>query len=80
MKGFRCLRSITERCGLPLESIQGVSMVELSGDDRLLIEFHKNILCCSNNEIVIGTNYGDVHILGENLSLREVSRERIIIF
>lgn len=79
MKASKLLRTITERIGLQMESLPGISLLELSSDDRILIEYPRRVVSCSDGEIVIQTNFGIVEIFGDCLSLQGACKDRIVI-
>ena len=54
-------------------------IVELVGQNRLLIENHQGVLSYSISKIQIKVNYGCVTVAGENLQLMEMSRVKLVI-
>ena len=54
-------------------------IVELAGQNRVLIENHLGILGYSTDEIQIKVTYGKVCISGSKLMLQQMSREQLVI-
>ncbi len=65
--------------GLPGESIPGQSVLELLGDDRVLIENHKGISEYGKQCITVGVHYGSVRIEGSGLALRRMEPGQLVI-
>ena len=54
-------------------------LVELAGQNRVLIENHQGVLAYSTKEIQIKVCYGCISIRGEELQLLEMSRIQLVI-
>ena len=54
-------------------------IVELAGQNRVLIENHQGVLAYSLEEIQIKVCYGSVCITGSNLHLMQLSKEQLVI-
>ena len=59
--------------------LHGVSLVEIYGQERVLIENHRGIVCYEEHEIHVEVDFGVVIISGDKLSLRNMSKSRLII-
>lgn len=79
MKNGSILRRLTERAGLPAESLPGVPLLELSGDDRILIENHECVIGYSDKEIEVRTKFGLYKISGDAMVLACVQKEQLVI-
>ena len=79
MKQGKILRSVTEKIGLQVETAPGVLLVELSGDDRILVENHKCVVGYTDCEIQIRVSFGLVQITGEKLELSCINKEQLVI-
>lgn len=73
------LRLLTERVGLYGESLPGIPLLELSGDDRVLIENHICVSGYSQGEISVRVSYGCIRIVGRSLVLACVGKEQLVI-
>lgn len=56
-----------------------VPLVELAGQNRVLIENHLGVLGYSLEEIKIKVCYGSVCVTGSNLRLMQLSKEQLVI-
>lgn len=54
-------------------------LVEITGRNRILIEHHQGIFCCSEQEITIKMPYGRLRITGEALSVLIATSEQLLI-
>ena len=72
-------RNILDTGGLEDECIPGQSVVELLGDNRVLIENHRRIMEYELVRICIGVSYGMVCIIGSNLRLRHVTSKKLLV-
>ena len=73
------LGALTDGLDLSGEPAPGISLVELWGCGRLLVEHHKGVLAYSPEEILIHVSYGQLKVVGEQMSISMMSRQRIII-
>lgn len=64
---------------LPGESVPGMTVVELAGDRRVLIEKHGGVTQYSCEKIGVKVRYGQVEISGCGLELACMSREQLVI-
>lgn len=55
------------------------TLLELLGNQRLVVECHRGIVCYGDEEIVIKASYGLIHIQGEQLRLCRMSREQLCV-
>ena len=79
MKKGKLLRGLTERAGLYGEPLPGIPLLELSGDDRVLIENHKCVNSYSPEEISVRVTFGMIHIRGIALVLACVGKDQLVI-
>ena len=57
-----------------------VSLVEIAGERRVLIEFHKGISSYSPQKVDVCVGYGKVSVSGSNLLIARMTREQLVIF
>jgi len=73
------MRRISERMQLSMEPLPGVSLVELSGDERVLIENHKGIVHYASEKICVKVKFGCIAICGHGLELSNMTEDKIVI-
>lgn len=61
------------------EALPGQPVVELLGDSRVLVENYQRILDYGLEQVCIRVRYGTVKILGCNLRLHQVTRQKLLI-
>ena len=71
--------SFWERFDLPGESIPGQVLVEIAGDNRVLIENHRGVREYSRERIGVNVQYGLLLVCGSCLELRCMTREFLVI-
>ena len=54
-------------------------MLHITGSERLLMENHRGLLEYARNRIRVATTAGPVEIVGENLAIRSVGRDDILV-
>lgn len=59
--------------------LKKIPLVELAGQNRVLIENHLGVLAYSLEEIQVKVSYGKVMVTGNNLKLMQLSREQLVI-
>lgn len=72
-------RKLLDSSGMEDECSPGQSVVELLGENRVLIENHRRIVEYKLEQIRIGMNYGILCILGRNLQLRHITSRKLLI-
>lgn len=68
-----------DRMALEEEPTPVQSVVELLGDNRVLIENHKGVKQYSAEMIQIGVSFGCIAVFGCNLRLRLMTAEKLVI-
>lgn len=71
-------RNLLSRVGRP-DALTRMPLVELAGQNRVLIENHLGVLAYSLEEIQIKVSYGCLVIAGNGLKLMELCREQLVI-
>ena len=61
------------------EPMPGIPIVELAGDNRVLIERHKGIVEYGPCTIGVKVSYGQISVCGSNLELICITREQLVI-
>ena len=73
------LNRIAFSADLPGECIPRMPLVEIAGEQRVLIENHRGVAAYGCNEIKIRVSYGIVAVSGSDLQLVRVSKEHLIV-
>lgn len=72
-------RDLWDRLDLPGESLPGQVVVEISGENRVLIEHHCGVREYSRERIGVKVKYGMLQVCGSCLELRCMTREQLVI-
>ena len=76
-------RNIWERVvmesDLPGEALPGYPLVEIVGEERLLVENHLGITAYSCSEICVKVKYGFISICGNSLQIARMSKHQLVI-
>ena len=75
----KLLQRIVEGISLPGETIPGQTVVEIGGDNRILVENYCAIREYSPHQIEIRVKYGTVTVKGTGMELRRMTREQLVI-
>ncbi len=73
------VQRITEAADLHGEPLPGVPLVELAGENRVLIECHCGVTEYSRERIGVKVKYGQVCVCGSGLELSVMTKERLVI-
>jgi sporulation protein YqfC len=76
---YRFINSAAAAADLPSEPFPRQALVELLGEDRVLVENHRGIAEYGNEKIGVKTKYGEVSISGINLELICMTRCQLVI-
>lgn len=64
---------------LPGETLPGTPLIEIIGENRVLIESHCGVIAYCDNEICVRTQIGCVRILGSKLTLAQMTKQQLVI-
>ena len=73
------LRRMLDFGELEEEGMPGQSIVELLGNNRVLIENHRRVIEYDLARVCIRVSFGTITILGSNLRLRAMTAGKLII-
>ena len=73
------LRRLTEGMDLNGESLPGMSVVELAGNRRVLVEGHKGVTEYSTGRVTVEVGWGTLSVIGDGLELRQMSKEQLVV-
>ena len=68
-----------EQLDLPGESLPGQVLVEITGENRVLIEHHRGVQEYSRDRIGVNVKFGIIQVCGRCLELRCMTREQLVI-
>ena len=68
-----------DRLDLPGESLPGQVVVEITGENRVLIEHHCGVREYSRERIGVKVKYSMLQVCGSCLELRCMTREQLVI-
>jgi sporulation protein YqfC len=78
-KRIDILHWLAEISDLEEEPVPGNSLVEIVGGKRILVENHNGVKEYEDNRIAVLVNYGLLHIKGQNLKLRRITKDHLLI-
>lgn len=61
------------------EPLPGVSLVEIAGDCRVLIERHQGVIKYDRQQICVKTRFGCILVEGCNLTVTEMTYTQLVI-
>lgn len=70
---------LTEGLDLPGESLPGMTVAELAGDRRVLIEGHRGVTEYCRERVTVKVGYGLLSVTGCGLELRQMSKQMLVI-
>ena len=56
------------------------TIIEIAGDQRVLIENHRGVVTYGREKIIVKVKYGAVSVCGCSLEMTRMSREQLVIF
>lgn len=71
------VRRLTQ--GLEGESLPGMTVAELAGDRRVLVEGHRGVTEYSSSRVTVKVGFGELSISGEGLELRQMSKAHLVV-
>lgn len=73
------VQRLTEGADLPDAAIPGMTVLELAGDRRVLIEQHGGVTEYGCERICIRVRFGEICICGCGLELSRMTKEQLVI-
>ena len=70
---------LTDRMELDIQAVPGLPLVEIVGQNRVLIENHQGVCGYGREQICVRVKYGQISVRGCGLELARMSREQLII-
>lgn len=78
-RGRHLIDRLTEEADLAAQPLPGRPIVEISGDNRVLIENHFGVKEYGTQRITVKVKYGCVCVCGSSLELQRMTREQLVI-
>lgn len=78
-RGRMFLERLAEDADIGADSVPGRPIVEIAGEDRVLIENHFGVMGYSAERILVKVRYGCVSVCGCRLELLRMTREQLVI-
>lgn len=79
MEVSKWMQRIADCADLIDETLPGTPIVEITDDNRVLVEKHNGVIEYSDEEICAKVHYGTVTIRGKNLEFVKITREQLVI-
>lgn len=78
-KGEQMWDMLADRMDLSEETLPEQPIVEILGENRVLVENHRGIKGYSRQCVIIHVRFGEIYILGDCLQVVRMSKDRVII-
>ena len=75
----KLLQRMALAADLPGEALPGIPLLELAGEQRVLIEHHRGVTAYGREEISVKVSYGCICVSGEGLELARMTKEQLVI-
>ena len=72
-------KTMTDATDLNTEPRPGEPLIELVGQNRVLIENHMGVIGYKCNEICVKVKFGQVIVYGQNMMLGRMTKEQLLI-
>lgn len=79
MKARILARKVTEKLGLHAETLPGITVVELCGDDRVFVENYINVVSFSSETVKLVGSFGVISVCGNSLCLDFLEKDRLLV-
>ena len=73
------LQRVLSAGDFPAEILTGVPVVELKGGEEAVVICHRGVLAYGPEEVRVATAIGPLRILGRDLRIFRMNRERIVL-
>ena len=76
---YRIMELLADRAELETEPMPAQPIVEIAGDQRVLVENHRGVIAYSAERILINVAFGTVCICGSGLRLIRMTKAQLVI-
>ena len=73
------IQRLTQGLDLEGESLPGMTVAEIAGDSRVLVEGHGGVTEYSPVRVTVKVGYGALAVSGQGLQLRQMSRQQLVV-
>ena len=78
-KMYRIMEFLADRAELEAEPMPAQPIIEIAGEQRMLVENHRGVSAYSSERILINVDFGAVCVCGCGLRLLRMTREQLVI-
>ena len=64
---------------LAAEPVPGQPLIEIFGQNRVIVENHKGVICYEHEEIRVRVCFGQIQITGKDLQLMKMCKPQLVI-
>ena len=79
MQRVNWVQKLADSADLSGETLPGIPVIEIAGDNRVIVERHAGIIEYGQERICIKVRYGIVSICGCGLELTRMERDQLVI-
>ena len=79
MNKNKILERVVMGADLPGEVVPGIPLIEIAGENRVLIENHNGVTGYSGTMICVKVSYGTVQVKGIGLTLARMTKQQLAI-
>lgn len=78
-EGRQFWERLAEEAGMSAESVSRRCVVEIAGENRVLIENHRGVTAYGQEEIAVKTKFGSVRVCGCGLTVMHLTKDQLVI-
>ena len=78
-KGSYLWEQIQKQGSLIADAVPAQTIIEIAGDQRVLIENHRGVITYGRENIAVNVKFGSISIYGHNLELTQMTKEQLVI-
>ena len=78
-KGYRIMELLADRAELESEPMPAQPIIEIAGEQRILVENHRGVSAYSTEKVLINVEFGTICVCGCGLRLFRMTKEQLVI-
>ena len=78
-KKYRIMELLADRTELETEPMPTQPIIEIAGEQRMLVENHRGVSAYNSERILINVEFGAICVCGCGLRLFRMTREQLVI-